>query len=827
MNLQKLRYILFLLLPYLLVAQNVERSLNTASWQFKNQKQTDADWLPGQVPGTVHTDLYHNNRIPNPFLGANEKQLQWIENEDWNYKTTFTITSKELHYEHCIIEFEGLDTYAEIRCNGVPILSANNMFRTWKADLKPLLKLGQNKLEITFFSAVKKGKEYAAQLPYTLPGDEKVFTRKAQYQYGWDWGPRFVTAGIWKNVKLLFWNKQTITNITFAQKLLTKTKALLEFKATIQSTTEGSFVWNINDSQRVIKLHKGTNIVKASYEIQNPKLWWTNGLGDPYLYTFYHSIGTKKQVTEGRQITIGLRTIEWIQEPDVEGKQFYFKLNGVPVFMKGANFIPADSFLPRATDSTYKAIVDNAAAAHMNMLRVWGGGTYADDAFYEACDKKGILVWQDFMFACAMYPGDAEFIANVKAEVKDNVIRLQHHPCIALWCGNNEMDEGWHNWGWQKQYRYTTTDSAKIWHDYTHLFNEVIPNTLDSLVPKCENRYWASSPSIGWGRKESLTQGDSHYWGVWWGLEPFEIYKRKVGRFMSEYGFQGMPDWKTVETFDNQEGLNFDSEAFKNHQKHPTGYKTINEYMSRDYKIPILLEDYGYVSQLLQAEGMKTAIEAHRRAKPNCMGTLFWQLNDCWPVTSWSSVDYYGRWKALQYQVKKSFEMVLISVKEEQDQYDIYIVNDAIEKKEGELNLTLIDFSGAILWNVKVKRSVLENSSLVQYTIPKNVIEAYDLNELVLQTSFLAKDISSSANFYFVKPKDMVLTKPTIQIKRIDATTIEVTSDVLAKNVYLSCLEDTFFSENYFDVLPGQKVVVTLSKPVESIKVKTLFETMK
>jgi beta-mannosidase len=826
MNLLRLRKTLFLLLPYFLLAQNAERSLNASSWQFKSQKQTDANWLSAQVPGNVHTDLYRNNRIPDPFLGANEKQLQWIENEDWNYKTTFSISSKELHYEHCIIEFDGLDTYAEVRCNGTPILSANNMFRTWKADLKPLLKLGQNTLEITFFSAVKKGKECAAQLPYTLPGDERVFTRKAQYQYGWDWGPRFVTAGIWKNVKLLFWNKQTITNITFAQKLLTKTKALLEFKATIQSTTEGSYVWNINDSQRVIKLHKGTNILKTSFEIQNPKLWWTNGLGDPYLYTFYHSIGTKKQVTEGRQITIGLRTIEWIQEPDAAGKQFYFKLNGIPVFMKGANYIPADSFLPRATDSIYQAIVDNAAAAHMNMLRVWGGGTYADDAFYEACDKKGILVWQDFMFACAMYPGDSEFIANVRAEVKDNVSHLQNHACIALWCGNNEIDEGWHNWGWQKQYHYTLTDSVKIWHDYTHLFNEVIPNTLDSLVPKSENRYWASSPSIGWGRKESLTQGDSHYWGVWWGLEPFEMYEKKVGRFMSEYGFQGMPDWKTVQTFGSQEELNFESEAFKNHQKHPTGYKTINEYMAREFKVPASLEDYGYVSQLLQAEGIKTAIEAHRRAKPNCMGSLFWQLNDCWPVTSWSAVDYLGRWKAVMYRVKKSYEKVLVSVQEEQDRYDVYVVNDEIENKEGELVLNLFDFSGAKLWNAIVKRNVLENSSLVQYTIPKKVIEAYDIKKLVLQASFLSKNTPSSAILYFVKPKDLLLSKPIIQIKKIDQLTIEVTSDVLAKNVYLSTLEDTFFSENYFDVLPGQKVIVKLSKPAERIKVKTLFDTM-
>jgi beta-mannosidase len=826
MNLQKRNYILFLLLPYFLVAQNIERSLNTASWQFKNQKQSEADWLPAQVPGTVHTDLYRNNRIPNPFLGANEKQLQWIENENWIYKTTFSISDKELRYEHCMLQFDGLDTYAEVRCNGVPILSANNMFRTWKVDLKPLLKRGQNTLEVTFLSAVQKGKEHALLLPYTLPGDEKVFTRKAQYQYGWDWGPRFVTAGIWKEVKLLFWNKQTITHITYTQKELTKTKALLEFKATIESTTQGKYLWNINDSQREISLHKGTNVVTASYEIQNPKWWWTNGLGDPYLYTFYHSIGTAKQLSEGRKITIGLRTIEWIQEPDAAGKQFYFKLNGIPVFMKGANYIPADSFLPRATDSTYQAIVNNAAAAHMNMLRVWGGGVYADDAFYEACDKKGILVWQDFMFACAMYPGDAEFIANVKAEVEDNVTRLQNHPCIALWCGNNEMDEGWHNWGWQKQYHYTASDSTQIWNNYTRLFHEVIPQTLTQLLPKTENRYWASSPSIGWGHKESLLQGDSHYWGVWWGKEPFDTYKKKVGRFMSEYGFQGMPNRKTIQSFGNDLDLNWDSAAIQNHQKHPTGYQTIQEYMARDYKVPTSLEDFAYVSQLLQAEGMKIALEAHRSARPYCMGSLYWQLNDCWPVTSWSSVDYFGRWKALHYQVRKTMDTLALALQEKELTYALVTMNDALQEDQGSMRVQLLDFKGNILWSQEKQTPIQPNTSQTYWEIPQKEWEGFNKTQCVVSLQWSGKQQSATALHYLVQPKALALTKPSLHWKRINPLTIELTTDVLAKNVYLAAPEDCFFSDNYMDLLPGQKLQITLSKPVSDIQLKSLFDTL-
>jgi beta-mannosidase len=471
--------------------------------------------------------------------------------------------------------------------------------------------------------------------------------------------------------------------------------------------------------------------------------------------------------------------------------------------------------------------VKNAVVSNMNMIRVWGGGVYADDIFYDECDKNGILVWQDFMFACAMYPGDDDFLQNVKKEVIDNVNRLQNHPSIALWCGNNENDEGWKNWGWQKQYQYSKSDSTNIWNDYKKLFHELIPQTLDSLLSKNENRYWPSSPSIGWGRKESLLEGDSHYWGVWWGKEPFEIYEKKVGRFMSEFGFQGMPNLETFQSFANNEDLNLNSEAVKNHQKHATGYQTINEYMARDFHVPKSFNDYIYVSQLLQADGMKTAIEAHRRAKPNCMGTLFWQLNDCWPVTSWSSVDYFGRWKAFHYQVKRSFENLLISINEENDFYKVYVVNDNLSSLQGKINLELIDFNGKKLWEVEASRLISENSSTVQFTVSRKDFEMYNLNNVLLSATFKSESTKAKALCYFVKPKELVLSNPTIQLKFIDDFTLEVTSDVLAKNVYLHTSENVFFSDNYFDVLPNQIVIIKLSRPITTVVAKSLFDTMK
>ncbi|MCW1148129.1 beta-mannosidase [Flavobacterium lacisediminis] len=809
---------------FFIFGQTFYRNLSSENWTFN--KQNEAKKHKATIPGTVHTDLFQNQLIPDPFFGANEKKLQWIENENWEYETYFTLSESELKNQNIDLEFEGLDTYATIFLNGKVVLEADNMFRKWTISAKSHLKIGTNHLKVVFQSAVQKGKEEAKKISYTLPEKERVFVRKAQCQFGWDWGPRFVTAGIWKKVQLKFWNSAKIESIKYSQIELNDKKAILEFTTEIYVAEVKTIQLKINKKSETFNLKKGKNKIKMQYEIANPKLWWCNGLGDANLYPFTIEIQQKNQLLDAKKLNIGLRTIELIQEKDQAGKSFYFKLNGKSVFMKGANMVPPDSFLPRVSDSTYFSLVENAKKANMNMLRVWGGGVYFEDAFYEACDANGILVWQDFMFACSMYPGDEKFVQNVKQEVIDNVNRLQNHPSIAIWCGNNENDEGWHNWGWQKQFKYTKADSTQIWNDYKKVFHEMIPKTLDSLLPKEKNIYWSSSPSIGWGRKESLLQGDSHYWGVWWGKEPFEIYEKKVGRFMSEYGFQGMPNLETLQKVIRKEDLNFTSEAFKNHQKHPTGYETINEYMERDFVVPKDFEDYAYVSQLLQARGMKTAIEAHRRAKPYCMGTLYWQFNDCWPVTSWSSLDYYGNWKAVHYQAKRSFENLLFSIEEGNDSYRICIVNDDLKQYSGELVIDLIDFSGTKLWNKKIIFIASENSSKIHFEIPKKDFLAYNLKQAVLSVSFPPLE-QIYTRHYFFKPKDLQITKPNIQIKIINEETIEISSDVLAKDVFLSSENDTFFEDNYFDLLSNEKRIIKLSKPVQNIKVKSLFDTMK
>mgnify|MGYP000703191912 CR=1 FL=1 len=828
-------------------AQVIEKSLNNNNWKFR--KKNDKFWLSATVPGTVHTDLLENKLISDPFYGDNEKQLQWIENEDWEYKSNFKISKFEFAQSHIELQFDGLDTYAKVFVNDSLVLIADNMFRSWKVDVKKYVHTGKNKLLIVFESAVKRGKEEAKKLSYTLPGDEKVFTRKAQYQYGWDWGPRFVTCGIWKNVKLVCWNDARILNVKFIQNLLNDSLAKLEFICEIQSDVDANAYLDValaeedvSDQMTIkIALKKGVNAYSVPYTIKGPQLWWCNGLGFPTLYGFKIHLSYDSRFLDEEDLEIGLRTIELIQDKDSIGKSFYFKLNGVPVFMKGANYIPPDNFLPRVKKEQYETIIENAVDANVNMLRVWGGGVYADDAFYEACDKSGILVWQDFMFACGMYPGDDHFIENVAEEIIGQVERLRNHPCIALWCGNNEVDEGWKNWGWQKQYKYSVEDSTTIAHNNFALFD----NFINDIVDMYDGRrpYWPSSPSIGWGHKESLEQGDSHYWGVWWGMEPFEMYKKKVGRFVSEYGFQGMPAyasfWRmgvmkdessrydshhTMDLSNIPAVIKVDSVNLLAHQKHPTGYQTIQTYMERDYIVPKNnFENYVYVSQLLQAKGMKTAIEAHRRAKPYCLGTLYWQLNDCWPVTSWSSFDYYGDWKASHFQVKRSYENTIISIDETDTICNVYLISDDLIKKVGTLRIQLLDFTGKIIWSDSIAAGVSRVASEKVYTFNNKLLANINTSSIVLKvtfTEFKKSEVIAEALHYFEKPRNLNLKRPTITIVNLSANTIELTTDVLAKDVMLFDNQNYLnFSDNYFDLIPNETKIIVLKPKSDQKKV--------
>jgi len=780
------------------------------NWMFSEYGKDN--WLPATVPGCVHTDLLNNGLINDPFFADNEKQLQWIGISDWEYTTTFSVNHNLLQHERINLVFEGLDTYARIFLNDSLILSADNMFRRWSIDCKNLLSAGQNRLRIHFISAVKTDSLKASKLTYKLP-DRRGFTRKAPYQYGWDWGPRFITSGIWRSCYLEAWNEIKINTVHVRQNEIAQNAAHFTAVFEIESTKDREVEITIQDmdNNRLLKktkvsLSKGYNNQHIDFKITDPKRWWTKGLGEPYLYKLNFKVQSESSADKFDQ-KIGIRTIELVQQPDSIGKSFYFKLNGQPVFMKGSNYIPQDNFLSRISPAHYERIIQSVVEANMNILRVWGGGIYEHDYFYDLCDENGILIWQDFMFACNMYPGDSAFVENVKQEAIQNIKRLRNHPSLALWCGNNEVDEGWHNWGWQKSLGYSKKESAEIWDNYLNIFEQLLPDLVRAYSPDIS--YISTSPRIGWGHKEALREGDMHYWGVWWGEEPFSVYEKKIGRFMSEYGFQGFPDPRTINQAINVEDRHLKSPAILNHQKHPRGMELIDTYMERSYHKPERFEHYAYVSQLLQAYGIKTAIEAHRRAKPYCMGTLYWQLNDCWPVISWSGIDYYGRWKAQHYFVKKAYADILISIKNENERLKVFIISDKTDSFKAELEISVIDFKGGLLWHDNIPVTISCNSSEVfaNYDIKllaRNMEKSSILFEAKLRVD---GNIIAESHFYFKQPKELELPNPEISSRIMDIPNgyrINLKSDKLVKNIWLNTNADGFFTDNYFDILPGR-----------------------
>ncbi|MDP4282363.1 MAG: glycoside hydrolase family 2 protein [Bacteroidota bacterium] len=827
---------LLFLFPFIAFTQDIQTLDLGGKWKFR--KAGGNEWKDAIVPGCVHLDLLRNKSIPDPFYRDNESSLQWIGEIGWEYLKTFTISDTVLQHIHVDLDCKGLDTYANVFINDSLVIVADNMFREWAAPIKKYIHTGENTIRIQFPAIVPENSSRYSQLPYKLPGDEKVICRKAAYHFGWDWGPVFITSGIWKPIQLRVYDDNIMLGVHYLQNFLSDSLARLTGRYMIFSVTEdtASVKIFVNGEENTVKstlLRKGVNIIPVNFTIKNPKRWWTNGMGDPYLYNISHDIYIKNQKLNSGSTRIGLRTLMLVEQPDSAGHSFYFLLNGVPVFMKGANYIPPDNFLPRVTDSTYQALIKSAKDANMNMLRVWGGGTYEKDLFYDLCDENGILVWQDFMFACAMYPSSKTFLQNVTTEVIQNIVRLRNHPCLALWCGNNEIDEGWKNWGWQKQYNYSTEDSAAIWHGYDTLFHKILRNCV--LKFDGQHPYISTSPRNGWGRTESLREGDMHYWGVWWGKETFDVYKRKIGRFVSEYGFQGFPDMKSIRLFTLPEDRILFSPVMKAHQKHPIGYETIEEYMVRDFHKPENFESYGYVSQLLQVEGIGIAMEAHRRAKPYCMGTLFWQLNDCWPVVSWSCRDYYGQPKALYYEARKDYQNVMISVVNEKGAASVYVVSDSISEIPSQLSVKVLDFNGKILSDSLINLTIPLNSSTRFFEMPLNKLLGENNQDRVFLHAELTagKKLLADRNFYFVTPKFLKLEKPVITAsvtQNAEGYSVKLTTDKLARNVYLSVPGQGQFSDNYFDLIPGMTKTVYFQTTKhfhgfkQQLKITSLFE---
>ena len=722
-----------------------------SDWTFR--KAGDTNWLAATVPGTVHTDLLANKKIENPFFRLNELDVQWVDKKDWEYQTSFLLEKKDLKRDHLALIFKGLDTYAKVYLNDTLLLETDNMFRTFEVDVTQKLKVGENQLRILLESPIRKGIEKYDSVPYVIPVSDNdlaelgevpenkkvsIYTRKAGYHFGWDWGPRLVSSGIWRPVLLKSWDDFRIKDLHVQQRAL-DTTALMNATLEVEALEAAELDLELRvDGKLVAETPLLVSVGTASYEIpftiSEPELWWPNGFGDQKLYDVAIRLrGKRSQDMVSRKI--GLRTVELVTEKDSIGSSFYFKVNGQPIFMKGANYIPNDVFLPRVDSTAYEKVVDAAVAANMNMLRVWGGGIYEDDAFYELCDEKGILVWQDFMFACAMFPGDTAFLENVKQEAIDNVKRLRNHPSIALWCGNNEILVAWKNWGWEKEMIKTFGAPAadEVFAAYEAVFHGILPEVVEAYDPS--RQYWASSPSSAEGVPESLTDGDRHYWGVWWGKEPFSNFETEMPRFMSEFGFQSFPELSTVEQYALPEDYDIYSEVMRSHQRSSIGNETIEEYMLRHYQKPKDFASYLYISHLLQAYGIGEGIHAQRRNRERCMGSLYWQINDCWPVASWSSIDYYGKWKALHYEVKRAFAPLALSFSQSRNATELFVLNDHLAPVSGKLMLQLRDFEGTLLeqWNDTI--TAAPGSSQKVLELKAEDLAAYDPTATLLHAT--------------------------------------------------------------------------------------------
>ena len=849
--------LLFIFLLYNCSNENNDSIEISENWTFKNN--IDSVWLEASVPGDVHTDLLKNGLIEDPFYRLNEHDLQWIDKTDWEYKTEFDLSQKDLNSHSLALEFQGIDTYSSIYLNDSLIGTTDNMFIGKTVDIKNFAKLGKNKLYIKLFSPINIGVKLHDSLGYDISsfngndlaeigkveGNKRVsvFTRKAPYHFGWDWGPRLVTSGIWQPINIKTWNYFNIEDLYIRQISLDESASLvaeieLESYLEIDEMISEIYVDNQKVSTDLIYINKGANKIEIPFTIKDYELWWPNGMGNQNMYDVKVKLQSNNNfVTSSKRV--GLREINLVTSQDSVGNNFYFEVNKKPVFMKGVNYIPQDIFLNRVSDDKYEELLESAVDANMNMIRVWGGGIYENEIFYNLCDEKGLLVWQDFMFACAMYPGDEDFLKSVEQEAKYNVKRLRGHPSIALWCGNNEVRSAWKNWGWEKDVMENQSPeiASVISKAYDDVFHKILPEVVNNL--DTSTAYWPSSPGSTFsGGTESYTSGDAHYWGVWWGKEDFESYNQKVPRFMSEFGFQSFPEFSSVDKYTNESDYSIYSEVMKSHQRSSIGNSTIEDYMLRHYNKPKSFKGYLYVSQILHAYGMSIGMESHRRNKGYSMGSLYWQLNDCWPVASWSSIDYFGKWKALHYSTKKAFQPVLINFLKTDSEIELHIISDLLESKEVDLNLKVLSFSGEVLYELNKSYLLQQNSTMKAESLSIDWLNKnFDPNSSLLVASLFSEEIEiSNNNYYLSEFKDIKLTKPLIEYEideLINTFEVSLKSKNLVKNVFVDIASSQNFSDNYFDMIPGKEYKISINKEesltLDDIKRKinflSLFDT--
>ena len=807
-------------------------------WEFSQVGK--GEWLPASVPGTVHQDLIDNKLLVNPFYGMNEEKVQWVEKEDWVYRTSFNVTEEQLARDAAFLDFEGLDTYADIYLNGSLLKRTDNMFVGYSLPIKDVLRKGENRLQVYFHSPIKQTLPQWETDGFQYPADNdhsktrvSIYSRKAPYSYGWDWGIRLVTSGIWRPVTLSFCDVACIEDYWVEQvsvsENLAKINNVLELNSVSKETQQAEilFICSYKDEKKITDrkaaiLNPGSNKIVLPIEISNPHLWMPNGWGEAALYDFEVVVKVGDQVIASEKKRIGLRSIKVVMEDDKDGKSFYFVVNGQPLFAKGSNFIPDDTLLPNVTTERYYQLMKDVKEANHNMIRVWAGGIYEDDRFYDAADEMGILVWQDFIFACSTYPSDTNFLRRVEEEAEYNIKRLRNHACLAMWCGNNEIYEGMRFWGWKRKY------DEVIWKEMNEGYNKLFHQLLPNMVEKYDagRFYMHGSPyESNWGRPHTWTIADSHNWGTWYGKKPFESLDTELPRFMSEFGFQSIPEMKTIATFAEPKDYALESKVMNAHQKATIGNALIKKTMALYYDVPEDFEELVYKGLVLQGFGIRHGIEAHRRNRPYCMGSLYWQLNDSWPVVSWSSIDYYGNWKAMHYQGKRAFAPVLLNAFKEGETLNIYTLSDELKAyKNVSLQMQLMDFDGKVLNKKTIKGEVPANMSTLFHKEDYGELTTNPNNTFLLLT---LKDQSgkvlSDIVYYFSYPNDQDLpdTQIRYKVKQMDGKCeITLSAKQLARDVFIEIpYQGARFTDNFFDLIPGKsKKVIITSNEIEKDK---------
>ncbi len=674
------------------------------------------------MPGTIHFHLQKLGKIPDPFYSRNELDLQWVDGQDWELRKKFTVTREDCARRRCQLVFDGIDTIAEVFLNGKTVGKSANMFRQVVCEAGKALQPGQNEIRIVLKSPTAYARREARKNSYQVDTDKtfkwetgeeretrRSWIRKVQCHFGWDWGLYLAVSGLWQSARLECSDAPRIASVQVAQNHIGpvgKPKQVqLEIMVHLESAKEEGGILRVKCgeavSQYFIFLQPGENKTTVCLALESPHLWWTSGQGEQTLYPLQVEWESSKGETVRVEKKIGLRTIELVTQPDrvgaEKGESFYFKVNGRPVFMKGANWIPPDALVDRCTPEIYRHLLESMAQANMNMVRVWGGGWYEQDVFYDLCDELGLLVWQDFMMACAVYPDTKEFIKEIRQEALYQVRRLSSHACIALWCGDNENLSGLKHW-W--------TQAITGRKDYPAIYRRV----MDALKETCEKedptrRFWVSSPSNGYyqGEPDDTNRGDVHYWKVWHGGQPFENYLSVKPRFASEFGFQSFPEIATLAPVVPPSEWNPSSWVMEHHQRSGRGNILITHTLARELPIPKNFESFCRASQINQALAMKTAVEHWRRLKPHCMGTLYWQLNDLWPVASWSSIDYRGRWKVLHHLAERFYAPLMVSLEATNGDLKVWVTSDLPNALDLTGELESITWEGRVIRRIPLK----------------------------------------------------------------------------------------------------------------------------